>query len=130
MRTRLRVARDPELDTVIERRIAEDGTIRWFSEHGRWVMGAPTTRALYARWAEFTVAGGIAERIHCPVLVMEGENDLTLAGQPEQLFAHLTAPATFLQFDTEFGGDLHNQVDILRRAAAGIYDWLDDVLAH
>jgi pimeloyl-ACP methyl ester carboxylesterase len=125
---RLRAPDDPELDALIERCIAEDGTIRWFSEHGRWVMGVPTARALYARWADFTVAGGVAEKITCPVLVVGGEQDRTLGGQPEQLFAHLTAPATLLEFDSRFGGALHNQVDVLRRAAAAIYDWLDDVL--
>jgi pimeloyl-ACP methyl ester carboxylesterase len=127
---RLRAADDPELDAVIERRIAEDGTIHWFSEHGRWVMGAPTARALYARWADFTVAGGVAEKIACPVLVVKGDHDRTLGGQPEQLFAHLTAPATLLEFDSRFGGALHNQVDVLRRAAGAIYDWLDDVLVR
>ena len=126
---RLRATDDPELDALIERRIAEDGTIRWFTEHGRWVLGEPTARALYARWADFTVADGVAEKIACPVLVVKGEHDRTLAGQPDQLFAHLTAPATLLGFDARFGGALHNQVDVLRRAAGAIYDWLDGVLA-
>ncbi|TWF81762.1 alpha-beta hydrolase superfamily lysophospholipase [Pseudonocardia hierapolitana] len=126
---RLRAGHDPELDELIERRIDEDGTIRWFSEHGRWVMGVPTTHALYARWADFTVADGVAEKITCPVLVVDGEHDQTLGGQPAQLLAHLTAPATLLAFDAGFGGALHNQVDVLRRAAGAIYDWLDDVLA-
>jgi pimeloyl-ACP methyl ester carboxylesterase len=84
---------------------------------------------LYACWADFTVADGVAEKITCPVLVVKGEQDRTLGGQPEQLFAHLTAPATLLEFDSRFGGGLHNQVDILRRAAGAIYDWLDTVLA-
>ena len=127
---RLRAPEDPELDAVIERRIAEDGTTRWFSGHGRWVMGVPTTRALYARWADFTLAGGVAERITCPTLVMSGTADATLGGQPEQLMAHLTAPATLVEFGPEYGGDLHNQVDVLRRAAATIYDWLDTTLAR
>ncbi|WP_142061788.1 hypothetical protein [Pseudonocardia kunmingensis] len=89
----------------------------------------PTTRALYARWADFTVADGVAEKITCPVLVVDGEHDQTLDGEPAQLLAHLTAPATHLGFDAGFGGALHNQVDVLRRAAGAIYDWLDDVLA-
>lgn len=114
---------------MIERRIAEDGTVRWFSQHGRWVMGVATTRALYARWADCTVADGVAERTTCPVLVVKGEHDQTLGRQPEQLFAHPTAAATLLAFDACFGGALHNQVDVLRRAAGAIYDWLDDVLA-
>jgi pimeloyl-ACP methyl ester carboxylesterase len=126
---RLRAPEDPELDAVIEQRIAEDGTTRWFSGHGRWVMGVPTTRALYARWADFTLAGGVAERIACPTLVMSGTADATLGGQPEQLMAHLTAPATLVEFGPEYGGHLHNQVDVVRRAAATIYDWLDATLA-
>ncbi|MGY1653193.1 alpha/beta hydrolase family protein [Geodermatophilus sp. SYSU D01119] len=127
---RLRAPEDPELDAAIERRIAEDGTTRWFSGHGRWVMGVPTTRALFARWADFTVAGGVAERITCPTLVMSGTRDATLGGQPEQLLAHLRAPATFVEFGPRYGGDLHNQVDVMRRAAATIYDWLDETLAR
>lgn len=125
---RLQAAEDTEYDAFIARRAGEDATVRWIITHGTWVMGSATPRALLSRFSDFSLKDGLAERITCPVLVMKGENDITLAGQPELLYEHLGGPKTFLEFTAAEGGDLHNQVDVLRLATARIYDWLDDTL--
>jgi pimeloyl-ACP methyl ester carboxylesterase len=128
-RKRLLTAEDAEYDAFIDRRVAEDSTVRWIVTHGTWVMGKASPRALLSRFTDFHLKDGIAERIACPVLVMKGENDITLDGQPEALYEHLNASKTFLEFTAAEGGDLHNQVDVLRLATARIYDWLDDTLS-
>ncbi|MGW4033809.1 alpha/beta hydrolase [Streptomyces sp. NPDC004838] len=130
LRRRLAAAADAGLDQVIARRVEEDPTTRWVVTHGSWVMGAGSPRALLNRFTDFSLRDGVAERITCPVLVMKGENDIALAGQPEALYEHLRGPKTFLEFTAAEGGDQHNQVDVLRHATARIYDWLDDTVRN
>jgi alpha-beta hydrolase superfamily lysophospholipase len=128
LKRRFAAADDPALDAYIDGRVHDNGAVRWMVGHGKWVLGAETARDLFHRWGEFSLRGGIAEQIRCPVLVLKAENDATLKGQPEALAKHLTAPYTFYEFTAERGGDLHNQVDVHRYAASVIYDWFDTVL--
>lgn len=128
LKCRLAAPDDPELDAYIDSRVRDNGAVRWMVGHGKWVLGADNARVLFHRLGEFSLRGGIAERIRCPVLVLKAENDTSLKGQPEALAQHLTAPYTFYEFTAERGGDLHNQVDVHRSAAAVIYDWFDTVL--
>lgn len=125
---RLASEADPDVDAYIEERIGESGTIRWFVDHGSWVMGADSPRHLMHRIADFNVRGGVAAQITCPVLVLDADEDFALVGQPQLLAEHLTCPTTVYTFTSHRGGELHNQVDVFRRANAVIYDWLDDTL--
>ncbi|MCR3745531.1 Alpha/beta hydrolase family protein [Actinomadura glauciflava] len=119
---------DVELDEYIQRRISESGTARWFFDHGSWVMGTESPRMLLKRICDFNVRDGVAEQIKCPVLVLEADEDMALDGQPAQLVQHLTAPYAHHSFTARRGGELHNQVDVMRHASSVIYDWLDAVL--
>ncbi|MBA4025517.1 MAG: dipeptidyl aminopeptidase [Gordonia sp.] len=125
---RIRAESDPELDDFIEQRIAQSGTVRWFVDHGSWVMNVSTPRKLLQRICDFNVSDGVAEMITCPVLILDAEEDFALAGQPAQLAEHLTAPHALHTFTSLRGGELHNQVDVFRQASSVIYDWLDTVL--
>ncbi|URN03265.1 alpha/beta hydrolase [Actinomadura madurae] len=125
---RLGAESDVELDEYIQRRISESGTARWFFDHGSWVMGTESPRMLLRRICDFNVRDGVAEQITCPVLVLEADEDMALGGQPAQLVQHLTAPHAHHVFTARRGGELHNQVDVMRYASSVIYDWLDTVL--
>lgn len=125
---RLEADEDEELDAVLRNKSTENGTVRWVIEHGTWVMGVPHARALYRRFADFHVRQGLAEQVEAPTLILEASEDFAFQGQPAQLKAHLGAPATLATFTPRRGGELHNQVDILRRANGVIFDWLEEVL--
>lgn len=127
---RFRAVSDPELDDHIQRKIAESGTVRWFVDHGSWVMGAKTPRALMNRICDFNVRDGVAEKITCPVLVLDADEDFALKGQPALLAEHLKVDHGFHTFTAHRGGHLHNQVDVFRTASSVIYDWLDTVLTR
>jgi hypothetical protein len=49
-------------------------------------------------------------------------------GQPEKLFARLTAPKTFLPFTDAEGAGEHCQSGAVALADARIFDWLDVTL--
>lgn len=109
--------------------MAGDPIARWAINHGMYVMGVDTPRAFNASYLDHTLAGGIAERIQCPTLVCDAEEDIFFKGQPEQLYDHLTCPKTLMAFTTEEGAGAHCHPGAMRLSIARIYDWLDDTLA-
>jgi len=119
---------DPELDARIRQMAATNGNVRWVVDHGTWVMGVPHARALFRRFADFNVKDGVAERISCPVLILEAADDFAFVGQPALLASHLTCPHDLVTFTQERGGELHNQVDVMRRACGVIFDWLSETV--
>ncbi|GAA3574355.1 alpha/beta fold hydrolase [Amycolatopsis ultiminotia] len=131
---RANAAEDPEFDALLAGGKAENPVLRWATGHGRYVMGAATDREFLAKYFEYHLDGGVAERITCPVLVCEATDDLFFNGdaetpsEPRRLYERLTGPKTLLSFTTEEGADAHCHVGAQRLATARIYDWLDDTL--
>ncbi|WP_199920744.1 alpha/beta hydrolase family protein [Streptomyces sp. NRRL S-237] len=126
----LRADSAPELDAAIDRIMEKDPIARWALNHGMYVMGVDTPRAFNASYLDYTLAGGIAERIQCPTLVCDAEADMFFQGQPEQLYDHLTCPKTLMFFTAEEGAGAHCHTGAMRLANARIYDWLDDTLTN
>lgn len=125
----LRAESAPEVEALIEQLMASDPNIRWSAMHGQYVMGVDSPRAFFASFLDYTLANGVAEQITCPTLVCEAADDISLEGQPQLLFDHLTCPKTLINFTEAEGAGAHCQVGAQRLAFARIYDWLDDTLA-
>lgn len=126
---------DPAFSTEVEAAAAEQPTLRWALDHGLWVMGASDPAEFVRTYARYHLLDGVAERITCPVLVCEADNDLFFAGdeaslsQPRQLMAHLSAPATLMTFTGAEGADAHCHVGAQRLATGRMLDWLTEVFA-
>ena len=73
---------------------------------------------------------GLAERITCPTLVCDAENDPFWQGQPRQLFDALTCEKRYLLFTTEEGAGEHCHAGAHTLFHQRMFDWLDDVLAR
>lgn len=104
-------------------------TMRWAAAQAAYTMGVRSREEFAEVAARYSLAGGIAERIACPTLVCEAEDDLFFAGQPQALFDHLTCEKTLLKFTNAEGAGAHCHPGAQRLAYARIYDWLDDTLA-
>ncbi|MER7582606.1 alpha/beta fold hydrolase [Kitasatospora sp. NPDC097691] len=124
----LRAQSAPELDAALDEIMTRDPIARWAINHGMYVMGVDTPRAFNASYLDYSLAGGIAERIQCPTLVCDAEEDMFFQGQPEQLYDHLTCPKTLMVFTAEEGAGAHCHPGAMRLTQARIYDWLDDTL--
>jgi len=124
----LRAAEAPDVDAGIAAAMAHNPVVRWATTHGCYVMGTPTPRAFLASYLDYTL-DGVAEKIACPTLVCEAEDDLFFTGQPEMLYDHLTCPRTLLRFTDADGAAAHCHGGAQRLACARILDWLDDTLA-
>ncbi|WP_329055719.1 esterase FrsA [Amycolatopsis sp. NBC_01488] len=129
---RANAAEDPEFDAILAAGREASPTLRWACDHGRYVLGASTDREFVAKYLEYTLEDGVAEKITCPVLVCEAADDLFFGGdaetEPRRLYAHLTGPKTLLTFTAEEGADAHCHVGAQRLASGRIYDWLDRTL--
>jgi pimeloyl-ACP methyl ester carboxylesterase len=116
-----------EFDALIEKMKAHaTTTTRWALSHGPWAFAVKTPREYMAKLRAYSLVG-LAERIACPTLVMEAENDLFFRGQPEQLYAALTCPKTFIRFTAEEGADEHCHCGAARLTNQRVFDWLDGV---
>jgi hypothetical protein len=120
----------PELDRMLEEGMNKSPTSKWAGEHSKFVMGEPTPHATFAKILKFNLRDGIAEKIACPTLVLDAEDDMFFKGQPQELYDHLTCPKTLIHFTVEEGAGAHCQVGAHRLAFGRIYDWLDDTLGH
>ncbi|QYN22570.1 S9 family peptidase [Amycolatopsis sp. DSM 110486] len=125
---------DEELDNLLAAGRAASPTLRWATDHGRYVTGAATDREFLAKYLAYTLDGGVAERIKCPALVCEAADDLFFNGdgetqpEPRRLYERLTGPKTLLSFTAEEGADAHCHVGAQRLATARVFDWLDETL--
>jgi hypothetical protein len=88
-----------------------------------------STLVYLMRWLDFNLRNGLAEKISCPTLVCDAENDLLFKGQPQQLYDHLTCKKTLIHFTSAEGAGAHCQVGASRLAFARMFDWLDETLA-
>ncbi|MBX7467651.1 esterase FrsA [Streptomyces sp. MAG02] len=126
----LRAEHAPEIDASIEALMKTNPTMRWSITHGSYVMDVSTPRQFLASYLDYTLADGVAEKITCPTLVCEAEDDLFFDGQPQQLYDHLTCPKTLMRFTVAEGAGAHCHTGAQRLAAGRIFDWLDDTLKH
>jgi pimeloyl-ACP methyl ester carboxylesterase len=124
----LRADSAPETDAAMAAQMAANPTVRWAITQGMSVMGASTPRQFAASYLDYTLAGGIAEKIRCPTLICAAEEDIIFQGQPEAVYSHLTCPQTLMRFTSAEGAGAHCHSDALRLAFGRIYDWLDDTV--
>jgi dienelactone hydrolase len=72
---------------------------------------------------------GVAERITCPTLVCEAEDDQFFRGQPELLFKSLTCPKTYARFTAAEGAEEHCHVGATRLLNQRVFDWLSSTMS-
>jgi dienelactone hydrolase len=125
----LRAEHAPRVDEMLAAAMKQSPTARWAFAHGMYATGAPSARAYIAKALDYNLKGGVAEKIACPTLVCEAEDDLFFKGQPQELYDRLTCPKTLIRFTNAEGAGAHCQVGAARLAFARIYDWLDETLA-
>jgi hypothetical protein len=73
---------------------------------------------------------GIAERIECPMLVTDPENESFWPGQSQRLYDALRCPKAIVRFDADEGADLHCEPRALALRDQRIFDWLDETLGR
>ena len=70
----------------------------------------------------------VAEKITCPMLIVDSEGDRDMPGQARKLFDALNCPKDYMLFTKEEGAEEHCQMGALLISNARILDWLDDIM--
>jgi hypothetical protein len=89
--------------------------------------GLPTLFDTLQAARQYTLAG-VAQRIRCPLLITDPEDETFWPGQSQQLYDALPGPKALVQFTAAEGGDLHCEPKTPALRAQRIFDWLDATL--
>jgi pimeloyl-ACP methyl ester carboxylesterase len=112
----------------LEAMMAKNTGVRWEVRNGRWTFGVSDLDDMLKATEAFTMAG-IADRITCPTLVLEAENDQFFKGQPQRLFEELTCQRELISFREDEGAGEHCHEGAISLFHQRTFDWLDTVLA-
>ncbi|KAM0455286.1 hypothetical protein ACHAO4_004164 [Trichoderma viride] len=101
--------------------------LRWIIAQSLWVFKTPSPYEWLTKLREFKVDQTVANGIHCPVFIGEGENDSSAPGQAEEMMQFLGRKATYNLFKTDLGAGEHCQLGAEAQVAQVTLDWLSDV---
>lgn len=118
-----------EIDDAILNRMKSDHSFRWSIAHGLFTFQARTPSE-WLRMTRLYTMKDVAEKITCPVLIVDSEGDRDMPGQAPKLFAALTSRKDFMLFTREEGAEEHCQMGAVVISNARILDWLDGVMMN
>ena len=119
--------RDDAALPVLALMTAANLQMRWAVNNGIWAMGATSAADLIRKTAAYTL-DGVAEKISCPTLILDAENDQFLKGQPQLVEQSITAPTHLVTLTEAEGAGEHCHMGAMSRAHSTIFDWLDNTL--
>ncbi|MBU3187767.1 alpha/beta hydrolase family protein [Clostridium estertheticum] len=102
---------------------------RWAISHGMYVFGADNPAELVLKGDKFYLKG-IAEKIKCPTLVLDAENDGLLGGQAKPLYENLLCKKDYMMFTSEEGAEFHCQVGAKLIGNERIFSWIETILKN
>ena len=126
---RLTAGTDPELDATLARLTHTSSQVRWGLPPGHVVLRRRHAPGVPGRQPRLPPPRRDRREDHLPDVRRPRRIDHFLPGQPEELMAHLTAPATLASFTDAEGAGAHAQVGAQRPLCARMLDWLDQTLA-
>lgn len=106
-----------------------DAKTRWVVDNGRWTFGVDGVPELIEATKPYTM-DDVADRIDCPTLVLEAENDMFFTGQPERIYEALTCPKDLISFPESEGGGEHCHEGALALWHQRAFDWVDRILVR
>ena len=80
------------------------------------------------KMAEQYTLEGVAEKIRCPMLVTDPENEQFWPGQSHRVYEALTSPKELVTFAAAEGADSHCEPKAHSLREQRIFDWLDETL--
>jgi esterase/lipase len=114
-----------EFNDEIMKRMNSSTLMRWSFENGMYTFKASSPSEFLLKYSECNMIDS-ADKIVCPTLVCDSENDLTMSGQSQALYKHLNCTKTFILFKTSEGAGDHCQAGNLPLSNKRVFDWLDE----
>lgn len=114
------------LNAALEQRMALDPFFSFTLQRGMLTHGAATPIDYLRAAAPYTLEG-LADRIQCPTLICEGENDVR-GGGATALYDAMTAPKDYILFTNAEGAGEHDEAGAAALFSQRVFDWLDETL--
>lgn len=102
---------------------------RWAMRNGMWTFGVSAPGEFVRKSKLYTLAD-VAGDIKAATLVLDAENDQFLKGQPQTIYAALSAPKKLVTLTSAEGAGEHCHMGAMYRAHQTMFDWLDETLAN
>jgi len=120
---------DPkEFNEGVHEDMEHSTTARWQNQQGMFVFKQPTPALMWAHYMEFSLKGGLAQKVRCPTLVTWGETDSNDPDgvQANQLFENLICKKWIIAFPAEYEAGYHCQLGDFALSWGQKFDWLDE----
>ncbi|MFI5757266.1 alpha/beta hydrolase family protein [Streptomyces sp. NPDC051569] len=98
-------------------------SVSWALRNGMWTFGA-SSPAEYVRMTKPYTLEGVADRIACPTLVCDAEEDYFFKGQPQRVFDALTCEKEIITFTGAEGAGEHCHMGALSYFHQRLFSWL------
>ncbi len=123
----LDAGRDEEADAVLEKASANSTNLRWSMGNSRWTFGVATVAEALRAMRAYTMEGA-AEKITCPTLVLDPEDEHFFRGEPRKVFDALRCRKELIAFTAAEGAGAHCQVGACLLTEQRVFDRLDALL--
>ena len=121
---------DPDdFNKGMEEMMKQNTEMRWAIANGMFTFKASSPVDWMLKALEYELSG-VADKIQCPTLVIDSEEDVSFKGQAKPLYDALTCPKTFMLFTKEEGAEDHCQVGAPQLSQQKTFDWLQEVFAQ
>jgi len=117
-----------ESNESMKKMMDEKVEMRWSIEHGMYVFKVTSPAEWFVKASEYTMEG-VADKVECPTLVIDGENEFSFTGEAKKLYDALVCPRAWMFFTEEEGAGDHCQVAAQALSGQRVFDWLEEALA-
>ncbi|MFI5782407.1 alpha/beta hydrolase family protein [Nocardia sp. NPDC051570] len=124
----IEAGRDAEVNSVVALMTAYSTQLRWAMRNGNWTFAA-TGPADYIRKTKAYTLAGVVDRIACPTLVLDAENDQFFGGEAERMYKALSCPKDYIVGTEAEGAGEHCHVGAMLLTHQRVFDWLDGTAA-
>lgn len=112
---------------AVKEKMELNSKAKWSFSHGMYVFGVNTPAEFILKGGDFYMKG-LAEKIQCPTLIVDSENDKLLRNQAKQLYNELTCHKDFILFTAEEGAEFHCKAGAKLIANERIFSWIEKIL--
>jgi hypothetical protein len=116
-----------EFDRNIEAGMRSSESLRYTLRFRMRPYGTDSPYEAFKMAEQYTLEG-VAEKIRCPMLVTDPENEQFWPGQPQRVYEALTSPKELVPFTAAEGADSHCEPKAHSLREQRIFDWLDETL--
>lgn len=116
-----------DLDKGMTEAMKTNTDMRWAVNNGMYTFKAKSPSDWMVKASEYCL-DGVADKITCPTLVVNSEEDKDFPGEPKRLYDALTCPKEYMLFTKEEGAEEHCQAGAALVSHQRIFDWLQETL--